>query len=578
MKDFDRRLTEIIEEIRRDSKKSPKPGPPVPEKDRPDKTSTDDKLSSLTAGFSSSRGASKPGEPPPADPPRQEEFLSRFGRYYLLENLGFGNMAETFKTRRIDEKDGKHLILKRFRIESPAEDMTRLFLEDVKRVSRFRHPHIVAVTDFGKLNNFLYLVKEYVDGMDLGSIAGLLCRRNRRIPFPILAFIGIRICDALAAAGEFRDDQRGEPRALVHGNIVPSNIFVSFEGEVKLADFSLFRTAKMLHPSRPGLLSKKISYLSPEQARGEEIDTRADIYALGAVLYEMAGGEPVFPKESGLSLVNKILNGQVIPVFSADFEAPEIFKEAVLKSLRYEPGKRHASVDEFRQELKRSLQEESAKPFEDGEAARFMTEGLDETSSYLEEWEFSKPSPAEPSAPESPEPPVEPIEHAVQTEAEPEHQAQIPPDAGPDPASPSAAEAGLDVLPSRFRVVIGIQNALTQRIIKMAFTRDDFEIEVVADGREVLETALRMKADAVIIEIDLPHIDGYDLCDTIKRSSDLRETKVLMIRKEFEKVDEDRLNRLPFDLLVQMPVKSRDLVEKALQLLRGTAPPDSGEP
>lgn len=513
MKEFDRRLTEIIEEIRKESRKVL----------RPSGTSVDDGLASLLSGFPPEKNAAPSGAPPPEEAAGEEEFLSRFGRYFLLEKIGFGNMAETFKTSRMDDRDGKRHILKRIRIESPNEDLARAFLEDVKRVSRLHHDNIVAVTDYGKINDYVYLVKEYVEGMDLESLAARIRAMNRRLPFPFLAHIGIQVCDALTAAGD------------VHGNIVPSNLLISFTGEVKLTDFSLFRTAKTLFGKMPGLLRKKIAYVSPQQARGEEIDHRADIYALGAVLYEMAGGDPVFPRESGLSLVGKILSGQVIPVFSTDFEAPKIFKDGLLKALRYDPSERHATVNHFRQELKRYLLEEAGEPWDKKETAHFVTAGLDETT-----------------------PP------RVEPEAETAHPA--PAEVEPEPAPPPD-EAGLEGLPAQHRVVIGIQNPLTQRIVKMAFNREDFESEIVADGRDVLETALRTKADAVLLEIDLPHINGYDLCDVIKRSSDLKETKVVLIRKEFEKVDERRLNLLNFDLLVQMPVKSADLAEKTRQLL-----------
>jgi serine/threonine protein kinase len=513
MKEFDRRLTEIIEEIRKESRRVL----------RPSETSVDDELASLLPGLPPEKSAVPSGAPPPDESAGEEEFLSRFGRYFLLEKLGFGNMAETFKTSRMDDRDGKCRILKRIRIESPNEDLARVFLEDVKRVSRLHHDNIVAVTDYGKINDYVYLVKEYVDGMDLESLSARLRALNRRLPFPFLAYIGIRVCDALTAAEE------------VHGNIVPSNLLISFAGEVKLTDFSLFRTARTLYGKIPGLLRKKIAYLSPQQARGEEIDFRADIYALGAVLYEMAGGDPVFPRDSGLSLVAKILNGQVIPVFSSDFEAPEIFKDGILKALRYDPGERHATVDHFRQELTRHLLEEAGEPWDKTETSHFLTAGFDETS------------------PPRVEPEAEPTPPAA---------AEIEPEPPPPPEEP-----GLEMLPARHRVVIGIQNALTQRIVKMAFNREDFESEIVADGRDVLEAALRTKADAVILEIDLPNINGYDLCDVIKRSSDLKETKVILIRKEFEKVDERRLNLLNYDLLVQMPVKSADLAEKTRQLL-----------
>ena len=505
MKEFDRRLTEIIEEIRKESRKIL----------RPAGTSVDDDLASLMSGFPQEKSAPPPGAAP-EETFGEEEFLSRFGRYFLLEKLGFGNMAETFKTSRMDDRDGKRHILKRIRIESPNEDLARVFLEDVKRVSRLRHDNIVAVTDYGKINDYVYLVTEHVEGMDLESLSARLRTRNRRPPLPLLAYIGIQVCDALTAAAE------------VHGNIVPSNLLISFAGEVKLTDFSLFRTARILYKKMPGLLRKKIAYVSPQQARGEDIDLRADIYSLGAVLYEMAAGDPVFPKESGLSLVAKILNGQVIPVFSTDFEAPKIFKDSVLKALRYDPIERHATMDHFQQELKRYLQEETGEPWGKKETIHFLAEGK-----TVPDAESSSPAPAE----------VE-----------------------PEPA-PAPGEADLEILPARHRVVIGIQNALTQRIVKMAFNREDFECEIVADGRDVLETALRTKADAVILEIDLPNINGYDLCDVIKRSSDLKETKVVLIRKEFEKVDERRLNLLNYDLLVQMPVKSSDLAEKTRQLL-----------
>ncbi len=219
----------------------------------------------------------------------------RFGQYHLLERIAAGGMGEVFKAR-LSREGGfeKTVAVKRI---LPAltcrEGFEARFSSEARLAARLNHANIVHVYDFGTLNGSLFLAMEYVDGVDLGSLLNRLQQQDRKLPLAIALHIAADICRGLDYAHRLKDDG-GQDLQLTHRDISPSNILLSFEGEVKVTDFGLADAHEGARNNNDQLVGK-YGYMPPEVVRGESHDRRSDIYSLGLVLYEMLYGKRAFP-------------------------------------------------------------------------------------------------------------------------------------------------------------------------------------------------------------------------------------------------------------------------------------------
>ncbi|MEO6954586.1 MAG: serine/threonine-protein kinase [Polyangia bacterium] len=210
--------------------------------------------------------------------------VSRFGRYELLQSLGKGGMAEVYLARQRGPGGfEKRLVIKRV-LPALAQDprFLKLFFEEARLHASLSHGNLVSIFDFGRVGNDYFLAMELVDGCDLARL--LQSMPDRRLPPELVAYIGGELCHALQHVHRHR---------LVHGDLTPRNVLVSVDGEVKLADFGVARGAAVA-----GGVRGTRAYMPPEQARGEVIDARADLYSLGVVVAESATGQRPSPEHA----------------------------------------------------------------------------------------------------------------------------------------------------------------------------------------------------------------------------------------------------------------------------------------
>ncbi|MBN2207527.1 MAG: protein kinase [Candidatus Aminicenantes bacterium] len=604
MKTIDKKLTQLLDELKADALREAH-APRVKDKEARASEEIESKLSDILSDLerkgqdrsASARGGAEPGQ----------EFLPEFGRYVLVEKLGYDGIAETFKAKRAEGREGRFCVLKRIRLQFRKENVMAVFLEEARQLARLSHPNIVSLLDFGKLNEYGFLVFDYVEGPSLGAVLNAFKARKQTMAFPLMAAVGVQVCRGLEAAYA-TPGPGGIPLGIIHGNITPSNILLSAQGEVLLTDFCLFRTSQRLYQAVPASFRNKIAYLSPQQARGEQVDARADIYAIGSVLFELATGQPVFPKVLDPAVFHKILLGQVIPVIPKSFEAPETLRRAILKALEYEPQHRHPKIEDLRKDLERYLNEAGEPLSQSDELSRLTAVGsgvapgragaaqarprresksevLKVAFPALEILEAGRPaSVPPPSSPPEERPStkpaedialeddlrlaIEPIEEVEEVEERPALEAS-PPASVPPPveaSAPSVVEEVTEPL-SQYRLLVVTPNALTQKVVRMAFGHKDFELSFIAEGSEALAVIDDFRPDAVVIDLNTNAFDPYDLCDKIRSNPRQAQNCIVFIRKEFEKVDLDRLDTLDYDLMIYMPVPAKEFEEKVRTIL-----------
>ncbi|MBN1774613.1 MAG: serine/threonine protein kinase [Deltaproteobacteria bacterium] len=224
----------------------------------------------------------------------------RFGPYTLFDLIGRGGMAEIFLGRTFTGLGGSRLVaVKRMLAHLSAdEQFGRMLIDEAKLCAPLRHANIVQVFDLGRIDGRLHIDMEYVEGLDLHQLLRQCTRR--RLPFPpeYAFFILEEASRGLAHAHRAADDA-GRPLGIVHRDLSPTNVLVSFEGEVKLCDFGIARatTEALGHAAaveEAETLRGKFSYMSPEQARGDEVDQRADVFGFGILVWELLAGRRLY--------------------------------------------------------------------------------------------------------------------------------------------------------------------------------------------------------------------------------------------------------------------------------------------
>jgi serine/threonine protein kinase len=279
----------------------------------------------------------------------------RLGRYSVVQRLGAGGMAEVFLARsRGAEGTDKDVVVKRILPEFANNPAFRaMFIDEARVALRLNHPNVVQVYGFESDGPALLLVMEHVDGPDLGLLAGIAQRQGEPIPAPLVAYVVREVARGLHYAHE-RLDERGRPMEIVHRDVSPTNVLLSYDGSVKIGDFGIARARTASQPD-DGAIKGKYAYMAPEQARGESVDRRADVWALGVVLSELLVGHGLFRGERGEEVLARVRRGDVGDLSALLAQAPEALRDVALRALRADRDARFASARELGAELGRYL-------------------------------------------------------------------------------------------------------------------------------------------------------------------------------------------------------------------------------
>jgi serine/threonine protein kinase/CRP-like cAMP-binding protein len=230
-----------------------------------------------------------------------------FGRYELRELLAVGGMAEIFLARARLGGIARTCVIKRILPEySRSRPFVSMFIDEARITIGLDHEHIVKLLDFGQVDGAYFMAMEYVDGFDLVEVLRLVKARGEGLPPLVAAYIARCVAAALAAAHDARD-HREQPMQIVHRDVSPHNVFLSWNGAVKLGDFGIASARNKLHQTNvPGTVKGKYGYMSPEQAGGTRVDGRTDVWATGVVLWEMLVGGRLFATDNPIDTIRRV--------------------------------------------------------------------------------------------------------------------------------------------------------------------------------------------------------------------------------------------------------------------------------
>jgi serine/threonine protein kinase len=345
-----------------DPKPPPGPGPPAerapqPRSERP----------ALDLGVLAEEAVAMSGSPDPATSGGD----GLFGPYRLLERIARGGMAEVFKAKRTGiEGFEKVVAVKRILPHlSDDREFVDMFVNEAKMVAGLSHPNIVQTTDLRKIGTSYCIAMEYVHGHDLRTIRNRAELTGRPIPASLCAFVVSKVCAALGYAHR-RKDQQGRLLEIVHRDISPQNVLISFEGEVKLTDFGIAKASAKASTTESGALRGKLLYMSPEQARGKPVDRRSDIFSLGILFYELLANRKPFVSDPETPVLEIVRECRLSPLRSVCPRVPEALEGVVMKALERDPKRRYQDAATMQRELEGVLhgQEEASA----SELARYL--------------------------------------------------------------------------------------------------------------------------------------------------------------------------------------------------------------
>ncbi|NOJ83122.1 protein kinase domain-containing protein [Myxococcus xanthus] len=284
--------------------------------------------------------------------------LQPYGPYVLVRKLAEGGMAEIFLAKLLGA-DGfeRNVVIKRMLPHlTNNPDFVEMFRDEARLAAKLAHPNIVQIQELGFAEGCYYICMEYLAGEDFSTTLRLAGRKRHYVPLPVVLRVLIDAARGLHFAHEFTNEA-GQPLNVVHRDISPSNLYLTYQGQVKVLDFGIAKAESRLVNTRTGVVKGKYMYMAPEQARGKEVDRRADIFALGVSLYEALTHVRPFSRENDLAVLNALLQGELKPPRELRPDLPEELEAILLKAMAFKPEDRYPTAEAFADALETFLSE-----------------------------------------------------------------------------------------------------------------------------------------------------------------------------------------------------------------------------
>ncbi len=282
--------------------------------------------------------------------------IQTFGKYQILERIATGGMAEIYKAR----LEGIGGFLRSFAIKRILPNLSQnsehiaMLVDEAKVAGLLSHANIVQILDLGQVDGIWYIAMEYVHGRDLGGVLRRARKKGLCLPVPHTVFVAIELLKGLEYAHQRQVMRGGRPVALniIHRDVSPPNVLLSFQGEVKLTDFGIARASLKAMETVSGIVKGRFDYMSPEQAAGsKDLDQRSDLFSVGVVLYEMLTGHHPFRTDNEIGTIERVRTGKYVPVSQRNPEVPFTLETIVDRALQVNREDRYPSATAFKEAL-----------------------------------------------------------------------------------------------------------------------------------------------------------------------------------------------------------------------------------
>jgi serine/threonine-protein kinase len=285
---------------------------------------------------------------PSPDSERDPLLGQRIGRYAILKRLARGGMAEIFLAEAADLPSVRRIVVIKRMLPALSRDSAyaKMFLEEARILAALAHPNIVQVVEVGQDGADLFIAMEHVDGESLEAVVAACAAARETLPLGHAALIMSGVLAGLGYLHDKRDDA-GQPLNLIHRDISPRNVLVTYEGAVKLIDFGIARPSNRLGATRGDRVRGTVPYMSPEQCRGHHLDRRSDLFSAGILLYELTVGRRLFDGEGEFDVFKQIVEGELPQPSVARAGFPSVLEPVVLRALAKAPAARFQTAAEL---------------------------------------------------------------------------------------------------------------------------------------------------------------------------------------------------------------------------------------
>jgi tRNA A-37 threonylcarbamoyl transferase component Bud32 len=298
--------------------------------------------------------------------------MEKVGPYRLIRRIAQGGMAELYLAEYLREDGFRRTVAIKKILPHLVEnqDFVEMFVREARLAANLQHPNIVQIYDLIKLHNSSFISMEFVDGKNLAQI---MAHEKKGLPLGLAIFLIQKISLGLYYSHTRTNDETGESLNIIHRDISPQNMLISFKGEVKISDFGISKARSEPSFTQAGVIKGKLAYLSPEQALGKEIDHQADLYALGIIFYEILTGKRLYTFNNELEALSTLPNRVIRPVIEVRTEVPPALNDIVMKCLEKNKSQRYQSGREIYDDLAK-VKIELNLSYDESNLADFMTE------------------------------------------------------------------------------------------------------------------------------------------------------------------------------------------------------------
>ena len=287
----------------------------------------------------------------------------RFGKYLLLEKMATGGMAELYRAKINGVQDGEKLIAIKKILPHLAKEkgLTGCFIDEAKLAALLNHQNIVQIYDFGSMEDSYFISMEFLFGKDLRALFGKAKEKARPLNLEYALYVMSRVCSGLDYAHKLKDFQ-GKPLNIIHRDICPQNVLVTYEGDVKILDFGIATAANQSTITQYGMIKARAAYMSPEQVAGKPLDQRSDIFSTGILLYEAVTGIRMFTGESTMQILARVREAEYAPAESVARGLPGRVFQILDRALAKDPEERYQSCGDMLADLEECMVELFKRP------------------------------------------------------------------------------------------------------------------------------------------------------------------------------------------------------------------------
>lgn len=281
---------------------------------------------------------------------------TRFGKYLLLEKLATGGMAQLYRAKIIGDAGVEKFIAIKQILPHLAHEMGLItsFIDEAKLAALLNHQNIVQIYDSGSMENSYFITMEFLLGKDLRAVIAKAKEKGTPVSLENALYLISKVCTGLDYAQKLKDFQ-GKSLNIIHRDISPQNVFLTYEGDVKIVDFGIAKAASKSTITQVGMIKGKVAYMSPEQAAGKVIDHRSDIFATGILLYELVAGCRVFKGDDTLEILSKVRRAEFTPLGTLKGGLPEKLYDIVARALAKDPEDRYQSCADMQADIEECI-------------------------------------------------------------------------------------------------------------------------------------------------------------------------------------------------------------------------------